>query len=60
MILKVSNDILWGIEEQSITSLAALDLSAAIDTVDHDILLSILSNKCGIKDEALKWFDEYL
>ena len=59
-ILKVSNDILWGMEGQSITSLVALDLSAAFDTVDHDILLSILSNKYGIKGKALKWFDEYL
>ena len=36
------------------------DLSVAFDTVDHNILLSILSNKYGIKGEALKWFDEYL
>ena len=59
-ILKVSNDILWGMEEQSITSLVALDLSVAFNTVNHNILLSILSNKYGIKGEALKWFDEYL
>ena len=59
-ILKISNDILWGMESQSITSLVALDLSAAFDTVDHDILLSILSSKYGIKGDALKWFDQYL
>ena len=59
-ILKISNDILWGMESQSITSLVALDLSAAFDTVDHDILLSILSSKYGIKGVALKWFDQYL
>ena len=47
-------------EKQSITSLVALDLSAAFDTVNHDILLSILRNKYGIEGEALKWFDEYL
>ena len=58
--LKISNDILWGMEAQSITSLVALDLSAAFDTVDHDILLSILSSKYGIKGDALKWFDQYL
>ena len=33
---------------------------AAFDTVDHEILLSILSNKYGIKGRALKWFDQYL
>ena len=59
-ILKISNDILWGMESQSITSLVALDLSAAFDTVDHDILLSILSSKYGIKGVTLKWFDQYL
>ena len=59
-ILKISNDILWGMEAQSITSLVALDLSAAFDTVDHEVLLSILSNKYGIKSKALKWFDQYL
>ena len=59
-ILKVSNDILWAMESQAVTSLVALDLSAAFDTVDHDILLSILRNKYGIHDKALKWFNEYL
>ena len=59
-ILKISNDILWGMEAQSITSLVALDLSAAFDTVDQEILLSILSIKYGIKSKDLKWFDQYL
>ena len=59
-ILKISNDILWGMEAQSITSLVVLDLSAAFDTVDHEILLSILSSKYGVKSNALKWFDQYL
>ena len=59
-ILKISNDILWGMEAQSITSLVALDLSAAVDTVDHEILLSILSSKNRVKSNALKWFDQYL
>ena len=60
VILKISNDILWGMETQSITSLVVLDLSAAFDTVDHEILLSIPSNKYGIKSKVLKWFDQYL
>ena len=59
-VLKVSNDILWAMEKQAVTSLVALDLSAAFDTVDHDILLAVLRNKYGINGKALKWFNEYL
>ena len=47
-------------EKQSTTVLVAMDLSAAFNTVDHDILLTILRNKFGIENKALKWFDLYL
>ena len=53
-ILHVSDSILWAMEWQSITSLVALDLSAAFDTIDHDILLTILKTKYGIEEKALK------
>ena len=43
VVLGISNDILWAMENQCITSLIAIDLSAAFDTVDHNILLSIIS-----------------
>ena len=47
-------------EKQHITSLAILDLSAAFNTVDHDILLQILEKNFGFCDRALKWFQNYL
>ena len=59
-ILHLSNDILWAMERQSITSMVAIDLSAAFNTVDHNILLDILNHKFGIEDKALKWFNSYL
>ena len=40
-VLKISNDLLWASETQSIMSLVAIDLSATFDTVDHAILLDL-------------------
>ena len=36
-LVKLVNDILWGMENQLVTALVILDLSTAFDTVDHDI-----------------------
>ena len=59
-LIKLTNDILWGIENQEITMVVLLDLSAAFDTVDHDFLLSIFRNRFGITDIALNWYNTYL
>ena len=37
-----------------------LDMSAAFDTVDHDILLDRLESKFGIKHMVKSWFSTYL
>ena len=47
-------------ERQEVTALIAIDLSAAFDTVDHDVLLSVLNKRFGIGGQALSWFDTYL
>ena len=59
-LVKMVNDILWSMEQRHIMTVVFLDLSAAFDTVDHDILLSILNKQFGICGKALKWFDSYL
>ena len=59
-VLKLVNDILWGMECQEISSMIVCNLSTAFDTVDHLLLLDILSNKFRVGDTALNWFDSYL
>ena len=59
-LLKLCNDALWRMEKQEITNLCVIDLSASFDTVDHNVLLTVLEEKFGIKSEVLDWFDSYL
>ena len=59
-LLKLSNGILWNLVCQNITALTAMDLPAVFDTVDHSVLLQILSNKCGVTGPTLQWFESYL
>ena len=47
-------------EEQNITAVLALNLSAAFDMVDDDILLQVLKNQYGIDGKALNWYESYL
>ena len=59
-LLKVKNDILLNMNEQHVILLVLLDLIAAFDTVDHNVLLSRLHSKFGISGTALEWFRSYL
>ena len=59
-LLRMCNDILMGMESQQVTMVAIMDLSAAFDTVDHNIFLNIMQNRFGITGSALNWFRNYL
>ena len=60
LLLKLMDDILKGMESQEVTALVALDLSAAFDTVDHNLLLVILKSHFGIDVIPLAWIRSYL
>ena len=47
-------------DTQKVTLLVLLDLSAAFDTVRHDILLDRLPTAMGVSGKALEWFTSYL
>lgn len=59
-LLKVNSDILFSMDEQRVTLLVLLDLSAAFDTVNHQVLLKRLESCFGISGTALSWFKSYL
>ena len=52
-LLKVANDIFYNMNRRHVTLLVLLDLSAALDTVDHMILQQRLETSFGITDSVL-------
>ena len=59
-MLRTVNDILSALDNDNISVLLLLDLSAAFDTIDYQILLSRLNSVLGIQSTALQWFHSYL
>jgi len=59
-VLKVLSDILLTIDSGDLPALVLLDLSAAFDTVDHDILIRRLKTSYGLSGMVLQWFQTYL
>jgi len=59
-VLSVHNDVARSIDNGQLSLLVLLDLSAAFDTVDHQILLSILPERFAVANTALSWFSSYL
>jgi len=59
-ILKVLSDIYSAIDSQHVVLLGLLDLSAAFDCVDHDVLMRRLRVRFGIYGTVHDWIASFL
>ena len=59
-LIKVISDIIDAADGQQVTLLGLLDMSAAFDTVDHDILLHRFETSYGVRGRALRWLTSFL
>ena len=59
-LLKVKNDILMSMNQQHVTLLVLLDLSALDSMIHHDKLIQRLESDCVVKGNTLSWFRSYL
>ena len=59
-LIRVTNDLLMATDSGCASVLVLLDLSAAFDTVDHDIHLSRIKSRYGICDIAYQWIDSFV
>ena len=59
-LLEVLDGIYTAADNKQLSVVVGLDLSAAFDTVQHDVLLNRLRNEFGVDDKVLSWFQTYL
>ena len=59
-LLRVLNDLLTASDDDQVSLLTLLDLSAAFDTTDHGILFHRLEHVFGIHNSALSFSRSYL
>ena len=60
LLLPLVNNTLLSLDSNLAVVWILIDLSAAFDTVDIDLVLHILENEIGIRGVALGWFKSFL
>lgn len=58
-LIKVTDDIRWSMDNKQLTILTLLDFSNAFNTIDHDILVSLLKS-LNMSPLVIDWFRSYL
>ena len=59
-VAKDLSDIIRAVDKGDVAALVLLDMSAAFDTVDHQILLQRLRLSFGVDGKVLQWISSYL
>src|SRR5688572_27617532 len=59
-LIRIHTDLCLAMDDQRVSALVLLDLSAAFDAVDHNILPSRLNSCFGISNTAYSLFSSYL
>ena len=55
-ILKVQSDISSTLDRRAVVVMVQLDMSAAFDTVNHNILLEQMESQFGLGEKVISWF----
>ena len=59
-VLRVVSDIRVALDVGHVSLLLLLDMSAAFNAVDHDILIARLDKRFAVRQTPLQWFRTYL
>jgi len=59
-VTKVYNNLLLAADQGDVSALCLLDLTAAFDIVDYDLLMLRLERHFGLRGVILQWFSSYL